>query len=261
MIRRCLLVLALIWASAPSHAGQPCTDRAVTADGMQSAMQLAEKVRDRLERQDTQAAVIARVGSDVSKYGLRFTHAALAYRDPASGGWTVLHKLNHCGKDTAELFSQGLGNFFLDDPFEYRALLVVPKPEVQAKLLTQIARDHGLSVHQAKYSVLAYPFALEYQNSNGWLLEFLAAADSDGLALGRKAVQRKLRDDGYRPDRIDVGPFERIGAGLFKANVAFFDHPVAERLSGRYSAVTVESVVRYLSEQGQVDFLDEVALP
>lgn len=261
MIRALLIAVLALGLSGPALAGQACTESQTTAQGMQGALELASEVQAALDRHDVQAALVARVGSDVSKYGLRYTHAALVFRDPDSGTWTVLHKLNHCGKDTADLYSQGLANFFLDDPYEYRALIVIPKPGVQAQLLTQVARDRGLSVHQPKYSVLAYPFALDYQNSNGWLLEFLAAAESDGLALGRRAAQEHLRSRGYRPDRIDVGPLERVGASLFKANVAFLDHPLGERLSGRYSVVTVESMVRFLGDQGQVERLDEISLP
>jgi len=261
MIRVLLIAVFALGCGGTALAGQPCTESQTTAQGMQSALELASQVQRALDRHQVQAALVARVGSDVSKYGLRYTHAALVFRDPDSGTWTVLHKLNHCGKDTADLYSQGLANFFLDDPYEYRALLLVPKPGVQAQLLTQVARDRGLSVHQPKYSVLAYPFALDYQNSNGWLLEFLAAAESDGLALGRRAAQEHLRSRGYRPDRIDVGPLERVGASLFKANVAFLDHPLGERLSGSYSVVTVESMVRFLGDQGQVEQLDEISLP
>lgn len=158
----------------------------------------------------------------------------------AAGGWSVLHALNHCGRDSSGLFAQGLANFFLDAPHEYRALVLIPAADLQQRLLAQVARDRGLPVHQPRYSLLAYPFALEYQNSNQWLLEFLVAAESGGAVVDRKAAQRQLRRNRYRPDHIEVGPMERIGASLFEANVAFLDHALRERLSGRYSVVTVE---------------------
>lgn len=254
------LAAAFAWTGSVL-AGQTCTEKATSAQGVQNAMDLAAEVQRGLEQNQVQAALLARVGSDVSKYGLRYTHAALVFRDPETGIWTVLHELNRCGHDDSDLYSQGLANFFLDDPFEYRALVLIPTADLQAQLLTQVARDHGISVHQSRYSVLAYPFALDYQNSNGWLLEFVGAAESDGLALGRSAVQGYLRSAGYRPDRVDVGPLERVGASLFKANVSFLDHPLGERLSGRYSVVTVESMVRFLGRQGRVESVKEFTLP
>jgi hypothetical protein len=172
----------------------------------------------------------------------------------------VLHKLNHCGRGDSDLFAQGLGNFFLEDPWEYRALVLVPDTDLQADLLTQVARDEGRAVHQPRYSLLAYPFATDFQNSNGWLLEFIELARSHGTLLGRRSIQASLRQNGYGPDRIEVGPFERVGAGLFKANVAFLDHPLGERLSGRYSVVTVESIVRYLGSRGEIEIQVEESL-
>lgn len=260
MRRALILALILSVSWMPVRAGQDCTEKPPTADGMNRALELATQVQRGLDRRQAQAAILARAGSDVSRYGLRYTHAALVYRAPDTGRWTVLHKLNHCGREDADLFSQGLANFFLEDPWEYRALILVPHAPLQAHLLAQAAHDQGQSVHQPRYSLLAYPFAPDYQNSNGWLLEFIELAQAGGTIIGRKAIQATLRENGYRPDRIEVGPIERIGASLFKANVSFLDHPLGERLSGRYSVVTVESMVRYLGERGQIDALDEVAL-
>lgn len=255
-----VFVALLILFVGGVYAGQDCTEKPQTVYGMNRALDLALRVQETLERRQAEAAIIARVGSDVSRYGLRYTHAALAYRRPRTGTWTVLHKLNHCGRDDADLFAQGLGNFFLEDPLEYRALILVPDTDLQADLLTQVARDEGRSVNQPHYSLLAYPFATDYQNSNGWLLEFIELARSDGTLLGRRSIQESLRENGYRPDRIEVGPFERMGASLFKANVAFLDHPLQERLSGRYSVVTVESIVRYLSVLQHYGSIDEVSM-
>ncbi len=261
MMRAWGYVLAALAWTGSALAGQACTEKAMSAQSVRNAMELATEVQRGLEQHQVQAALLARVGSDVSKYGLRYTHAALVFRDPETGVWTILHELNRCGHDDSDLYSQGLANFFLDDPFEYRALLLVPTPDLQAQLLTQVARDRGVSVHQPRYSVLAYPFALDYQNSNGWLLELVGAAEADGFALGRGAVQDYRRSEGYRPDHIEIGPLERVGASLIKANVSFLDHPLGERLSGRYSVVTVESVVRFLSRQGRVESVEEFALP
>lgn len=260
-MRASVLGVLLLLQLTSAVAGQQCTEKKPTLDSMHRALSLATRVQERLDVQAPEAAILARVGSDVSAYGLRYTHAALVYRRDGSQPWTVVHKLNDCGADTAKIYTQGLGNFFLDDPFEYRALILFPRPELARKLVEQLRRDQGLSVHEPRYSLLAYPFGLEYQNSNQWLLEYLAVADSSGTALGRKAAIKRLKQTGYEPDEIPVGPLERVGASLFKANVAFFDHPLGERLSGHYSVVTVESLVRYLQTVGQVRAVEEIALP
>jgi len=251
-----LLCLGLLPAA---QAGQTCAETPLTPAAMSRALQLAGKVQAALERQQAQVAILARVGSDVSRHGLRYTHAGLAYRNAPGEPWTLLHELNHCGADSSELYRQGLLNFFLDDPYEYRALVLVPTAPLQTRLLQAVRADGGLSVHGRRYSLLAYPFALDYQNSNGWLLEFLAVAGADTPVIGRAAAQAWLQRSGYRPDRISIPATERLGATLFKANVAFLDHPLGERLSGRYSVVTVESIARYLGERRLVSELQELA--
>jgi hypothetical protein len=228
---------------------------------MVRALDLALQVQQRLDRAGARVAILGRAGSDVSRFGLRWTHSGIALRDGADGSWMLLHKLNRCGHGDASLFRQGLANFFLDNPYEYRALVVIPGEPLQSAMLEQAKRDQGRGVDEPRYSLIAYPFGLEYQNSNGWLLEFIAAADSGGTAIGRKAAQKRLRQTGYVPDTIGVGPFERMGASLFQANVAFLDHPLGERLAGEYSVVTVESIVRYLDQSRAVEAIDEVALP
>lgn len=253
---------ALLLAAAvalPAQAGQGCEKKPVTPAAMSQAMHLAQQVQAALELRKAQVAILGRVGSDVSKYGLRYTHAGIAYRT-SDQGWTILHKLNHCGEDRSALYRDGLMNFFLDNPHEYRALVLFPEERLQQRLLLAATGDTGLSVHQPLYSILAYPFALDYQNSNSWLLEFLAVAGSEVPVIGRAAAQAQLQLSGYRPDRIPVAATERLGATLFKANVAFTDHPLGERLSGRYSVVTVESIARYLGQRQWLAASQELSL-
>ena len=69
----------------------------------------------------------------LGEYGLRYSHLGFAYREGAA--WRVVHKLNQCGTARASIYRQGLGEFFLDDLYEYEAAIVIPRPEVQAKLL------------------------------------------------------------------------------------------------------------------------------
>ncbi len=48
---------------------------------------------------------------------------------------------------------------------------------------------------------------------------------------------------------IEVDPLSRLGASVFRANVSFTEHPLSQRLKGRYQVVTVESVQAFLQQQ------------
>ena len=47
----------------------------------------------------------------------------------------LVHELNSCGSTPSSLYDEGLGNFFLDDPFRYEAMIVIPDVEMQHRLV------------------------------------------------------------------------------------------------------------------------------
>src|SRR5262249_1818233 len=143
---------------------------------------LALKVRDSLDAQGARAAVIARVGRDLSEYGLRYSHLGLALRDDTRGRWIVLHELNHCGRADSGLYEQGLGSFFLDDLYRYEALVLVPSAELQERIASAVAQGAALRMHEPRYSLIAHPYSAKYQNSNQWLLELAAGVLAGGEA-------------------------------------------------------------------------------
>ena len=163
-----------------------------------------------------------------------------------------------CATAYSTLYDEGLGNFFLDDVFEFESVIAVPSPALQARLLALAASPLPRALHEKNYSLIAHPYSTRYQNSNQWVLEQIAAAMApEGAVAGRGSAQRWLREQDYAPSEIRVAPFERIGARLFAANVYFDDHTPAEMQAARYKAVTVESVLRFM-EQTQIEALRQV---
>ena len=184
------------------------------------------------------------------------------WRDHPDGRWTVVHALNGCGSATSSLYDEGLGHFFLDDPFRYEAMIVIPDVETQRRLVAMLRGGLPQRMHDAHYSVVAYPFATEYQNSNGWVLELLATALSRDFAIvDRTAAQNWLRLSGYRPTTLEIPTLARLGARMFKANVAFDDHPFDRRMAGQIDAVTAESVVDFMRARGVATDVEVVSLP
>lgn len=244
------LILTALAMSAPAHAGRSCQEVKPDAATVQNALQLALRTREALDASGAQVALVGRVGRDMSKHGLRYSHMAFALRDHPKGRWFLTHMLNQCGTGESALYDEGLGNFFLDDVFAFEAIIVTPTPALQARLLALAASPLPLALHERSYSLIAHPFATRHQNSNQWVLEQLAAAMAEpGVVRNRADAQRVLRDHGYRPYDIRIAPFERIGARLFAANVHFNDHSHEEMQSGLYQAVTVESVIRFVEQR------------
>lgn len=231
-----------------AFAGQGCSEQPITAQTLRSAMDAAQRVQAELNKTDRRVVMLGRVGQDLSQYGLKYSHVGYLYRNEPSQPWHVVHLLNTCGTGDSDLWYEGLANFFLDDMFSYDALVLVPPPEVAERLLARFNNPVALrSIHDPAYSLVAYPFSQKYENSNTWILETTAAAESkDATVKTRDQAQAWLKLAGYKPTEMNIGPFKRLGGRMFKANVAFDDHPSDLRYADRIQTVTVDSVKNFL---------------
>ena len=245
-MKRLIMVLLMVFCTTTAQAGRVCQPAKMSAPNFIAAMNLADKTRAALDASKAQVALIARVGQDLSRYGLRYSHMAYAWRESAKGSWEVVHELNHCGTARSALYQQGLGNFFLDDLYAYEALIVIPTAPSQARLAAMLGSGTLLRLHKARYNMLAYAFSTEYQNSNQWLLETYAAASSELQISDRSQAQAWLKLAGYQPLTVHVPAGARLGARLFSANISFDDHPFGRRAAGKIDTVTVESVARFV---------------
>lgn len=252
---KCLVGLAGLAMSTalPALAGQGCTDQPITVSTLRSSMAAAQRVEAELNRRDLRVVMLGRVGQDLSQYGLKYSHVGFVFRNGPSQPWRVVHLLNTCGTGNSDLWYEGLANFFLDDMFSYDALVLVPPPAVADRLLARFNAPSELrTLHNPAYSLVAYPFSLKYENSNTWILETTAAAESkDATIRSREQAQAWLKLAGYKPSEMNIGPFKRLGGRMFKANVAFDDHPSELRYADRIQTVTVDSVKDFLVRRNE----------
>ena len=243
-MRSAAIVAVCLAASATAQAGRSCENRPLAADSLQRAMNLAALTARRLDDSGASVVVLARMGQDLSEYGLRYSHFGFAYRD--GDGWKVVHKLNQCGTASAAVYRQGLGEFFLDDLYRYEAAIAVPTPEVQARLLPAMSDNGRLAqLNTPAYSMVAYPWAQTYQQSNQWALETLAMTQ-DSAANSRERAQAWLKLWGYTPTTLHISALKRLGGRLTAADIAFDDHPNEKRFTDRIETVTVDSVFDWL---------------
>lgn len=248
-MRRLLFAIALATglAAGTAQAGTPCEGRQASPDSARLALEMADVTVAALDKVDDDVVLIARVGQDLSKYRLTYSHMAFAVRAHPAGPWTIVHKLNTCGTATSSLYDEGLVNFFSDAPFRYQAGIWRLQPQVQARLKKTLLGKKAKHYQEPNYSLVAYPFSTRYQNSNGWVLEVLAhALAPEDEADTRKSAQAWLQANGYVPTELELGTLTRLGARVTKANVAFDDHPPELRWSGHIRTATVDSVITWL---------------
>jgi hypothetical protein len=241
------LLLAGLLAAGQAQAGRPCQESQLKAETVMQGMELAAKTRQALDASGAQVALVARVGQDLSKYKLRYSHVGIAWRDHPKGRWLVVHELNHCGAADSALYNEGLGNFFLDDMFAFETLIVTPNAAIQRRLAELLAADGGKRFHTPQYNMVSYVFSTRYQNSNQWVLEMLAAAGATDVPVtSREQAQAWLKLTGFQPITLQIPALTRLGGRMFRANIAFDDHPNDRRMAGQIDTVTVDSIVRFM---------------
>ena len=247
-IRTLALGACMMLACAAAQAGRSCEQKHPTVNGVQRSLALAQETAA-TARPDRCAGGCHRARGTRSE---SVPPALFAHGLRVSGRktWRVVHKLNQCGAARADLYRQGLGEFFMDDPFDYEAGFVVLTPEVQARLLPALRDNTRVArLNTTAYNMVAYPWSVMYQQSNQWALETLAMTQ-EPAATTRERAQAWLKLHGYEPTTLKISAFKRLGARMTAANIAFDDHPNAKRFTDRIETVTVDSVFAWLTNSG-----------
>lgn len=239
MIRIAAALLAL--AAAQVHAGslppRGC-DREVDISATQQdrLLRFAAIVRETLSASGAQAALISRSGTDLSRFGLRYSHAAVALANGLGDGldtpWAVRQLYYACDEGQPRLFDQGLAGFVAgsdDANVGYVSVLLLP-PEAAAPLAAAaLDKPLALGLLNARYSANAYPFSTRYQNCNQWVAELLAAATA-GIHT-RADAQAWLLHEGYAPEPVHASGWLML-AGHFLPWLHFDDHPSEQLNAG-----------------------------
>lgn len=238
------ITLAALMLTQPAHAGRSCESKPPDASRITKGLTLAERTNTALNASGAKVVLLARAGQNLSKYGLNYSHLGWAYKS-VNGQWLVIHKLNTCGTAEASIYRQGLGEFFLDDPYRFETAWVVPTADIQERLSALLQDDRRLVLmHTKPYNIVSYVWATRYQQSNQWALETLALA-MDGDIRSREQAQAWLKYKGYGPTTLKIDPLTRLGGRMSAANIAFDDHPNDKRFSDRIETVTVDSMFNW----------------
>ncbi|MEA9588642.1 DUF2145 domain-containing protein [Xanthomonas sp. WHRI 10064A] len=254
------ITLALLAALPLAAAATPaCVPRYPTPHTTAAMFDMASDTARALNAlPDAQVVLLARGGQDLSRYGLKHSHLAFALRDE-DGLWRVRHLLNRCKSDASQLYVEGLSNFVGESALSSDLRVGIPTRAVQQRLHDLLSGNGNIAhrLHETRYSIVAYPFSTEYQNSNQWVLEVLAVAlaaqaQPPELIDDRRKAQAWLRAARYHPSILHLDLRQRLGARFVAANAATSDHPAGERVSGNYSVVTVESVFDFLHQRDAV---------
>ena len=253
---RALLLCALgslAWGTSQAGALQYCDNpAALSAVQKDTLFRFGAIIKTELENSGAQLALVARSGLDLSRFGIRYSHAGFSLKASPNTPWSVRQLYYACDERRPRIFDQGLSGFLLgtDNP-SIGYVSVVLMPAAEASEVEQAALDNAraLRLLNTTYSANAYAWGLKYQNCNQWVVEMLATAWGriDDADQPRALAQRWLAEHDYVPTRVDIGNRALIWASAFVPWLHSDDHPendVAQLVYRISMPAAIENFVR-----------------
>jgi hypothetical protein len=254
LIRVTLALLLLAGASA-AHAGAasgrfcdaPPTLSATQQDRLLSFAAVARQV---LEGQGQRVAIVARSGLDLSRFGIRYSHAGIGLAANPNGPWSVRQLYYACDEGQPRLYDQGLAGFLFgtdDASLGYLSIVLLPAPDSDSLERAALDTPRALALLGGSYSANAYAFSTRYQNCNQWLIELLAGAWGADDS-GREGAQRWLAAQGYAPRPVEVNSRALMFAAGFVPWLRTDDHPGDDLQAMRFRTSLPASIEAFVRE-------------
>lgn len=196
-------------------------------------LRFAGLVREQLNASGEDVVLISRAGLDMSLFDIRYTHAAIGWRE-ADGRWTIRQLYYDCENGHPHIFDQGVAGFVMgieNATVGYISIVTLPPDAAQALHRTVLDAPVALQLLATTYSANAYAFGLDYQNCNQWVAELMGVAWGE-LPAGddlRAQAQLWLQRAGYAPEPVVIRPGWLIHAAAAIPFVHVDDHPSADR--------------------------------
>jgi hypothetical protein len=183
-------------------------------------------MQEALSNTGSDAVLISRSGLDLSRFHLRYSHTAIAWK-AVDGTWSARQLYYACDEGNPRLYDHGLAGFVMgidDAALGYVSMVALPFDAAQALRSAALDTPRALHLLAARYSANAYPFSLR---CNQWVMELLAVAWG-GLPDGgdlRERAQQWLREAPYRPQPVEVGSHALVFASSFVPLLHLDEHP------------------------------------
>ncbi|WP_455222527.1 DUF2145 domain-containing protein [Kaarinaea lacus] len=223
----CIIILTFVMTAGASASSQAGGESQFEPEKI---AQFAKQVEKQMAARGVRVFIIARVGRPTSELpdGIKYTHTAFGVYSSikTSDGRTVP------GYAIYNLYQRenepNVSDLVVDYPMDFfygvhelRAGIVIPKPELQRRLLAVINSNTYKSLHNPRYSVLANPYNLKYQNCTEHTLDVINAAiyDTDNRKQ-LKANEKKY----FKAQELELNPLKLLMGAIFVPDVSVDDH-------------------------------------
>ncbi len=247
----------LAWGGCQANALRFCDLPADTSPARQDRLlRFGAIIKSELEKSGQRVALIARSGIDLSRFGVRYSHAGVSLQASENTPWSVRQLYYACDEGKPRIYDQGMSGFVLADDASavgYVSVVLLPSPEAAELERVALSNQQAVQLLGATYSANAYPFSQRYQNCNQWVIELLATAwgstgatTGDTTAAQRAQAQGWLRGQGYQPSRLVVDSRPLMWLGVFVPWVHSDDHPPEDLAEMTYRVSMPDSIEAFV---------------
>ncbi len=236
---------------------------AITATQQDRLLRLAAVIRQTLQDSGHDLALLSRSGTDLRRFGQRYSHAGISLKNSANSPWSVRQLYYACAEGVPRIFDQGVPGFVLGNSnpdLGFVSAVLLPEPAQTAVLRSTADRNTSLALLGSSYSANAFAFSTRQQNCNQWVVEMLAMAwggldliDAGDLDVAtdppgpRDRAQAWLQDTDYQPTNFEVGNRVLMKLATAITWVHDDDHPAEDLAQARFRVsmpASIESFVR-----------------
>ena len=221
------------------------------AEAVVRAAAFSKQIEMALAERGARVAIVYRVGRDRDDLpeGIRYTHGGFFVYQPLQtmdgsetfDGYAVYHLYagdpSGDGDPRSSFLAQDFPIDFTLPMHEMEAGIIIPTPALQRRILGVMASDDYAALHHENYSLLSNPHDAEFQNSNEFMLDVIAAALWE--TTDREQLKVNLAAH-FEPARVQLNMFERVFGPLVDRRVEFGDH------EGRVHTTTFGSMAQFL---------------
>lgn len=192
--------------------------------------QLAKKVERTAAKHGAQVIIVGRVGRKVEDLpkGIYYTHVGIGVYsmiETKDGDKIPGYAMYNLYQDAV---NQDVSYLSVDFPFDFfagvhelRAGIIIPEPELQKRILDLIQSGRYENLHIPRYSAIANPFTLRYQNCTEYILDIVNSAiyqTSDMRVLKEKSSAF------FDPQKVNFSGLKLILGSIFINGVTTTDH-------------------------------------
>ena len=229
----CFGLLITVLALAQGFSSNSASPSQVAHFKPEQIKAFSQKVEHTLIGTGARVAIVARMGRPLSELpvGMHFTHVAFAVAEEktdASGKKSMGYAMQNLYQLDDHPYQSELVQ---DDPVDFfkgvvtlESGVIIPSPELQAKLLKVIASPTYKRLHQREYSIIANPYTLGRQNCTEFVLDVVNAAIYKTSDIQVIKAQEKAH---FVAQPVNVSAFKLLMGALFKAEVSISDQPGA----------------------------------